>query len=279
MKRFSLWAVAALMLLTTACQRHTVIPDDELAQIFHDAYLTNAIIDLQHPDIDSMNLYSPIFARYGYTTEDVQYTIGNFSKRKSARLSDVVEAAIDLLEQEGIYYDREVAILDTVKQVALRTAKRTIFADSLIRVRRLSDTASAWLVIPIEGSGEYRLSMEYMVDSLDRNKRLQRCTWIEMNDGRRTQLQYYTLQRKRRDSYTRRFTVDTAARNLHIRLLHFPDEPLRPSVSFYDVEVEYTPTESEAIRQLHDRQMGLRIFADHFLRAAIEPNRIEKDSL
>ena len=274
MKRFFGWALAALTLLSTACNRHTVIPDDELAQIFHDAYLTNAYIETLHPRTDSLNLYTAIFANYGYTTEDVQYTIGNFSKRKSARLSDVVEAAIDLLEEEGKRYDRQVAILDTVKQVALRTTRRELFADSLIRIRSLRDTADAWIVVPMAGRGEYRISLGYEVDSLDRNKRLQRCTWVEQNDGTIAQKQFYTLQRNRRDAYTRRITADSAARNLHIRLLHFPDEPKRPSVSFYDVVVEFTPAEEDALHQLREQQMGLRIFADHFLRAAIE-----KDSL
>jgi len=90
---------------------------------------------------DSLNLYEPIFAKYGYTTADVQYTIGNFSKRKSARLSDVVEQAIKLLETEAEHLDREVSILDTIDNVARRTFRRTLYADSLVRVTRLRDTA------------------------------------------------------------------------------------------------------------------------------------------
>ena len=275
MKRFFQGALAALMLLATACQRHTVIPDDELALIFHDAYLTNAYIDTQHPATDSLNLYAPIFAHYGYTTEDVQYTIGNFSKRKSARLSDVVEAAIDLLEEEGKRYDREVEILDTIKQVALRRAKRMLLCDSTLRVRSLRDTARTWLEVPIEGLGEYRITIDYEVDSLDQNKRLQRCTWIEQKGGNRTQLQYYSLRRNMRDTYTRRITLtDTTAQTLHVRLLHFPEKPKRTSVTFHKVTVEYTPTEAVATDQLYREELGLRIFADHFLRAARE-----KDSL
>ena len=136
MKRLIRTALAVVTLLcTAACARHTIIPDDELAQIFHDAFLTNAYIGSQNVRIDSLNIYEPIFARYGYTTEDVQYTIGNFSKRKSARLGDVVELAIDRLEEEGKRYDREVAILDTIDNVARRTFTRTVLSDSLIRVR------------------------------------------------------------------------------------------------------------------------------------------------
>ena len=43
MKRFlRMAASAAFVLLLSACARHKIIPDDTLAQIFHDAFLTNA---------------------------------------------------------------------------------------------------------------------------------------------------------------------------------------------------------------------------------------------
>ena len=45
MKRFlRIAASAAFVLLLSACARHKIIPDDTLAQIFHDAFLTNAYI-------------------------------------------------------------------------------------------------------------------------------------------------------------------------------------------------------------------------------------------
>lgn len=88
MKRFlRMAASAAFLLLLSACARHKIIPDDTLAQIFHDAFLTNAYIGSEGVKTDSLRIYEPIFARYGYTTDDVHYTIGNFSKRKSARLA------------------------------------------------------------------------------------------------------------------------------------------------------------------------------------------------
>lgn len=139
MKRiFRISLYAFLLLAGAACTRHKIIPDEKLAQIFHDAFLTNAYIGDERVNIDSLNIYEPIFARYGYTTRDVYYTIGNFSKRKSARLGDVVEMAIEKLEAEGKFYDREVAVLDTIDNVGRRTFTRTVYADSLIRVGALA---------------------------------------------------------------------------------------------------------------------------------------------
>ena len=148
-----------LLVLAGACARHKIIPDRKLAQIFHDAFLANAYIGSEQVDIDSLNIYEPIFADYGYTTEDVYYTIGNFSKRKSARLGDVVEQAIEMLEAEGKYYNREVAVLDTIDNVARRSFTRTVYADSLIRVGSLRDTARQRYSVEVR-PGEYNLSLK-----------------------------------------------------------------------------------------------------------------------
>ena len=83
MKRLIYILVSGLLL---ACSGYKIIPDEQLALIFHDAFLSNAYMQHRGMRPDSLNLYEPIFAKYGYTTADVQYTIGNFSKRKSLSL-------------------------------------------------------------------------------------------------------------------------------------------------------------------------------------------------
>ena len=179
MKRLIYILVSGLLL---ACSGYKITPDEQLALIFHDAFLSNAY--MQHPGMrpDSLNLYEPIFAKYGYTTADVQYTIGNFSKRKSARLSDVVEQAIKLLETEAEHLDREVSILDTIDNVARRTFRRTLYADSLVRVTRLRDTARLRFVFDSIRPGDYTIAFDYLIDSLDENTQLRASVWFERAD-------------------------------------------------------------------------------------------------
>lgn len=268
MKRILRTALLATLLLGAACSRHKIIPDEELAMIFRDAYLANAYISDQRIKTDSLRIYEPIFARYGYTTEDVHYTIGNFSKRKSARLSDVVERAIDLLEEEGKVYNREVAILDTIDNVARRSCTRTVLSDSMIRITALRDTARLRHTLEVE-PGEYRVTMRYTVDSLDRNRRgLKATTWLERTNGLRTNYYTSTLRRGHEETFTRLFTVDTTHRRLHLDLLGFYGRPERPSVYVEELRVEYTPPTDEAVEELYERQLDIRIFADDFLRAA-----------
>ena len=182
MKRFIYILVSGLLL---ACSGYKIIPDEQLALIFHDAFLSNAYMQHRGMRPDSLNLYEPIFAKYGYTTADVQYTIGNFSKRKSARLSDVVEQAIKLLETEAEHLDREVSILDTIDNVARRTFRRTLYADSLVRVTRLRDTARLRFVFDSIRPGDYTIAFDYLIDSLDENTQLRASVWFERADDRR----------------------------------------------------------------------------------------------
>ena len=62
MKRFIYILVSGLLL---ACSGYKIIPDEQLALIFHDAFLSNAYMQHRGRRPDSLNLYEPIFAKYG----------------------------------------------------------------------------------------------------------------------------------------------------------------------------------------------------------------------
>ena len=270
---FRTFCCLVLALCGAACAHHTIIPDEKLALIFHDAFLANAYVGGRSLAKDSLNLYEPIFAHYGYTTEDVHYTIGNFSKRKSARLGDVVERAIALLEAEGKEYNREVAILDTIDRVALRAARRTLRADSLIRIRTLADTALLNFTFDVE-PGEYSIQLKYLIDSLDLNTRAPRGQiWLERADSSRVQNYTVTLRRLSEGLVSRKFTADTSHRRLQIRLLTYPEKPRRPSVTVRDLRIEHTPETRTAVERLYEQELGIRIFADEFF------DGMQKDSL
>ncbi|MDR2912691.1 MAG: DUF4296 domain-containing protein [Alistipes sp.] len=165
------WLTITTALLLASCGGPKVVPDAELAQIFHDVYLVNSYASQRIvPGLDSLNLYEPIFARYGYTSEDIQYTIGSFAKRKSARLSDdVVEPALAMLRSESRAYAKRLAVRDTMISIAKKRFATTIHHDSLIRVRRTADTARLRFVLEDIRPGSYHVSYDYHIDSTDTN--------------------------------------------------------------------------------------------------------------
>ena len=287
MKRFIYILVSGLLL---ACSGYKIIPDEQLALIFHDAFLSNAYMQHRGMRPDSLNLYEPIFAKYGYTTADVQYTIGNFSKRKSARLSDVVEQAIKLLETEAEHLDREVSILDTIDNVARRTFRRTLYADSLVRVTRLRDTARLRFVFDSIRPGDYTIAFDYLIDSLDENTQLRASVWFERADDRRVNVSPTYLTRRRAAEYRREMKADTSMRRLVLDLYEIRSpKPKRPHMTVRNLRVVYTteiytlslhnalpisPDAAEAVDSLFLRQLNIKIFADDFCNPLPAPDRV-----
>ncbi len=271
MKRMFTAAIAALVaLLWVGCSRQNIIPDSVLAQIFHDAFLTNAYLD-EHRSIrvDSLRIYEPVFEKYGYTTEDVMNTIGNFSRRKSARLGDVVERAIVLLEQEGEVFNREVAVLDTINNVARRTFTHTVLSDSLIRFRRWRDTTLTNFTLPVR-PGRYTVAYDYQVGEDDANEyRLRYEMWLERGESTfKSNLVYNTLNRYSGSGVKREFRVDSTFSRLQLRLVTVREKPKQPSVTIRNLVVKYIPDTEAAVDSLYRRQLDIRIFSDSFISAA-----------
>lgn len=260
--------VIAAVIAAAACARHKIIPDKTLALIFHDAFLTNAYVNNHVSQTDSLNVYEPIFAKYGYTSEDVKYTIGNFSKRKSARLGDVVEQAIAMLEKEGAAHEYEVAVLDTVDNTARRMFTRVVYEDSLIRVGRLRDTSRLHITVGGIRAGEYKITYEYLLDSLDDNISRKGVFMFERADSSRTGRQQYMLRRTSSpDKVTRSMRADTSVRRLIINLMDFtrPIKGKHTGITVSNLKVTHIPETAEAVDSLFAKQLVIKIFADEFI--------------
>ena len=252
MKRIFLLLVTLFSAALTGCDKPKVIPDSELAMIFHDVYLTNAYIQREGIRVDSLQVYEPIFEKYGYTVEDLHRTINNFSKRKSARLSDVVEQAIKMLESESDRLNAAVADLDTIDNIARRTFARVIHFDSVIRVRAVRDTLHTRLEIPVTHEGDY----------LDRN---------DKRSG------YYSVRYRRpiRDKYSHTFTADTSDRSLVIDLLLTGDGFRNPNFTIDSLTVTYYLPREVGRDSLTARDFGFRLLREGFY----EPAPIEDSAL
>lgn len=278
MKRFfrSL-AVVVMAFVAIACARHKIIPDDTLALIFHDAFLTNAYIEKEGVNTDTLNIYEPIFKKYGYSIEDVRFTIGNFSKRKSARLGDVVEVAIDILEKEGKFYEKEVAVLDTIDNTARRLFTRTIYSDSLIRIKNLKDSTKRIITINDIRQGEYKILFDYQVDSLDNNTQRKAVIWFEKEDSTQYSRQHYVLRKTHHtEEFSRVMIPNKECVRLVIDLFQVNnDEPQtkqkgkkekrHTGLTVTDLRIVHVPTVEEAVDSLYAKQLEIKIFADEFL--------------
>ncbi len=275
MKRIFLLLVTLFSAALTGCDKPKVIPDSELAMIFHDVYLTNAYIQREGIRVDSLQVYEPIFEKYGYTVEDLHRTINNFSKRKSARLSDVVEQAIKMLESESDRLNAAVADLDTIDNIARRTFARVIHFDSVIRVRAVRDTLHTRLEIPVAHEGDYQVDYYYYIDSTDKNTNYRTAGYLlDRNDKRSG---YYSVRYRRpiRDKYSHTFTADTSDRSLVIDLLLTGDGFRNPNFTIDSLTVTYYLPREVGRDSLTARDFGFRLLREGFY----EPAPIEDSAL
>lgn len=257
-------ALLALVATATACNKPRVIPDDRLADIFYEVYLTNAYVDRQDLNLDSMMLYEPIFEKYGYTIEDLHLTINSFSKRKSARLSDVVELSIQRLERESDLLNAQVADLDTINAIARRASVQQIYFDSLIHMRSLSDTAKMKRRIPIQHPGEYQVEYYYYINPEDKNSSHRTVGYFVDSADHRSK--YYTMRYRRlmRDKYIHTFMADSTVRELVLELCNLNPRPLRPNFKIDSLIVKYYPPRKIALDTLTARNFGFRLLVDGF---------------
>ena len=271
-----LLAVVALM---TACNKPKVIPDKDLGAIFRDAMLVNAYLAINTgTELDSLRVYEPIFARYGYTAEDVQYTIHNFSRRKSANLSDVAEYMILLLDREANALNLQVAKLDTVENVARRRFTKVMLADTAINVRKEADSLRLRFVVEPVVAGTYNISAKYTLDSLDKATGRRYRVYFQRRDSSERSIANGLIQRRKGASFDHRYEImpdDTSYVRLVIEMAHFADRKQKATTRMliHDMKVTYTPPLEKCVEMLFNEQSTMRIFSDTLIHAIEEGAR------
>ncbi len=266
MKKIIISLLFATLMIAPSCVKRVTIPDDELALIFRDAFLTNAYVLDERVRFDTLQVYQPIFDKYGYTAEDVAYTVGSFSKRKSARLSDVVEQSIELLESGQAYYAHETMILDTIDDRALRSARKLFYSKELVEYYSLKDTTDLRIELDSLHPGKYDISFDYFIDSLDNNKGSYRImSWAPLagSNQKRGVVTGY-LRKNSKNSYERTVKIDTMTGKYVIMLAETYEAKRKPHITFNDIRIEYTPPLDEAVEKFYKKKMNIRIFANDF---------------
>ena len=262
-KRYAILILSAVVTLLAGvgCQRQREIPDEDLIKIFHDAYLANAYIGESGINEDSLYLYEPIFERYGYTVEDMQHTLKTFSERKSALLSDLMVRVSEQLEREAKLEGRKIVVLDTIDNVAKRRYTRTVYEDSLIRVKRLRDTSKLRISIGELTTGDYTISFNYYIDTLDENRNSRVLVYAMKNDTLETLRHTMMLNRYRDASYTRKLSIDSTHTEIFIDMYYHPrnEESKVPDIKITNFKVvRVLPTEV-SVDSLYYNQLGIRL--------------------
>lgn len=243
------------------CNKSRTISDDKLRLIFKDIYLSNAYCSNNYIRCDTLDIYRPILSKYGYTPEDFKVTIANFSRRKSSRLSDVIETAIKELETEYDSLAAGVAKLDTIDARAGERFKRLVHRVDSLRIKSVRDTAKLRITLPVE-VGRYNITYVYRVDTVDKNGSL-RATHTLL-DSASKQINYDThwFVNKDRKRHTTNIEANERAKKLEIVLGNYPKNLTTPSLMIDSLRITYYLPKKVAIDSVNKLLVDYKLIID-----------------
>ena len=242
--------VVAVALVAGGCSRSEVIPDRELEKITREMFLVNAYAQAQSIKTDSLDIYSPILEKYGYTQDDFFNTLANFQKRKSARLSDVIESTISSLESMANGYEQKLRNLNYIDSLAKAMCTKEVMSVDKIRVRRLRDTAKLVLSLPIRDVGEYVISYNYHIDTLDKNTHLQSTQWTLTADSVRNHYLRTSLTHGERKNYKTTLRPKKGASEYFIQFADYAKREEKPYITIDSLRITYIPPSEEALAHM-----------------------------
>ncbi len=227
-----------LLFAVAGCSRPREIPDRKLEAIFKEIFLVNAYCNSRTINTDSLDVYEPILHKYGYKPRDLVYTIGHFSRRKSARLSDILDASMIQLAKEHEGYNQRVALLDSINMVAKERFRQIVYTDTLLHITRLKDTARLRLEFPAR-EGQYKIAYRYLIDTVDKNGSVRGTQTLLDSAGRQIQTRTNWMQRGRSLLYETTLDAPARAAKLEVLLGNYNKTSTAPDLRIDTLAVIY----------------------------------------
>ncbi len=163
-------AVAAAILLASCGPKK--ISDREMTDILFDIFLMNGYVTNMPYKIrtDTVDIYEPLLADYGYTVEDFLYTLNRMAMKKSSRLSELLKNATHRLQAEDRYFTAREKMWASIDSAAIAAYNDTVYRmdDRTLRFDSKDKADSMKFSIPVS-PGKYRLTYKYFIDTLDQN--------------------------------------------------------------------------------------------------------------
>lgn len=255
-------------LLLGSCSKKTIIPDDELKNIAREMFLVNAYVSSNRINTDSLDIYTPILERYGYTQDDFFNTLANYQKRKSARLGDVMNATILDMESLSEGYQAKLRNKRFIDSLAKAGCKKEIFTLDGVEVNRMKDTARLRISLPIIDKGEYVVEYSYNIDTLDKNLRLQSEHTTYDRNGKRLSLMRNNLSGGGTTKhYSTTITPRPSAERYELLLADYTRREDEPHISFSSLRITYFPPIEEALEQMsYELRIKPMFFLDESMR-------------
>ncbi|MDR2885451.1 MAG: DUF4296 domain-containing protein [Rikenellaceae bacterium] len=259
MKR--LLIILVLAVAAAGCSRPKTIEDETLELIFRDIFLANAYCNTHSIHTDTLNIYEPILREYGYRPRDLVYSLEHYSRRKSSRLSDVLDNSINLLDEQYNIYAGRVAVLDTIDIIAKERFRTVAYTDTLITAEKVRDTARLRIRVPAD-EGSYKITYAYKVDTADKNHSLRTTFHITDSTGRRLTNRTEWMRAGERAAVEVKMDAPTGSSQLEILLANYTKELKTPHLRIDTLAVVHYLPVKVALDSLDRHLVDYRLLID-----------------
>ena len=148
--------IVLILVAVAACQGPRVIPKDTLTDIYVDMFLADQQVreeGLSHTQMDTLLVYEAVFNKYGYDTDDYQYSVRHYLRdperfakifeEVTKRLSAEVAALDKLIEYNDRLTSKKGQKYPLVDSLLAPFSKDAVFV-GLARVERDTSRYPAW---------------------------------------------------------------------------------------------------------------------------------------
>lgn len=272
-----------------SCDGPSTIPEAKLESIITEVLLVEGVrgsglkFDTKGPS-DSIDFYSPVLNKHGYSVADFRYTINSLASRKSNPLEAVMERVVATIDKYAIEAQRRYDIARRYDSLALRAFADTVYRlDSTLvgslrkfRIRLDSIKAGDYKVtMDYRSMLDYRLpqkSIKYYFAQAGDKKPAENTVWMSRVDDVRQLDETFTAP-KDRDSLIVYFSE--AAIN---RYRAKKEAAVKDTSFIANIAIVYTPPIAEARERYYTTFFGedFVVFSDF---RKINEQQLKKDSL
>ena len=176
--------IVLALVVAAACQGPRVIPKDTLTDIYEEMFLADQLVrerGIPSVQLDTLLVYEAVFNKYGYNTDDYQYSVRHYLKDPE-RFSKVFEEVARRLDEHVKSLDRQI---EYEQQLANKRAETHPLLDSILapfskdaiflgmaRVERDTSRYPAWFRLVAVQEDTLMLSVDSLAARKARQARL-----------------------------------------------------------------------------------------------------------
>lgn len=170
------WICILFILIITSCDNSPEeIPEDKLRDMIADIVLVDSyvanIIKPTRRDRDTIDYFNPILDKYGYTIEDLEYTINKYARRKTDIIWNSLDKATARVEVIKNMYDNNKRLREKLNIIISERSTDTLYySNDTINIRNAENLKKLIKKYPIKRRGEFTIKYDYKVGEGDKNE-------------------------------------------------------------------------------------------------------------